>query len=136
MWNDDILNGEPITHEEDHRGCSAFNFNTMEDDCQSGQNGENGHFAECKSTCNGDNCNTRKLSKRKSCISCTGSRFSDNSTIGVGDDNCWGDHLGGSVSSVQCENEDDICVTDLEVDWLPRGLQQATLRRGCAGTVF
>jgi len=82
MWSDNEVNGEFTNYEEDHRGCSSFNFHTLDPDCQSGQNGENGHFAECKTTCNEDNCNTKKLEKRQTCITCTGTRHSDNSTVG------------------------------------------------------
>ena len=49
------------------------------------------------------------------------------------DGNCF-ELMGGRPQagySEVCENEDDVCVTELEVDWLPRGLQQATVRRGC-----
>jgi len=61
----------------------------------------------------------------------SGKLISSKLIIGIGDDNCWGDHFGGNVGSEECENEDDVCFTELLVDWLPRGAQQATIRRGC-----
>ena len=123
LWTDDVINSNLVTNEQDHRGCSGFNFQSLSADCQAGTNGPDGHFAECKYTCNEPNCNTNKLEKRKSCITCEGTRASDNSTVGLGDDNCW--DLMGSINSVECHAEDDICIVEMEVDWLPNGMQQA-----------
>jgi len=95
--------------------------------CQAGSEPSIGNLTGCKETCESDNCNNSKVVKPKKCFNCQSTRLSDNSTVGFGDINCW--NITDTMTTVEC---DEACITEIEIDWLPRGMQQATIKRGCA----
>ena len=51
-----------------------------------------------------------------------------NNTVGSGDPNCWE----GTSSDLRqtCPSATDVCVTELEADWYPRGMIQYRMKRG------
>ena len=120
-----------VDYEEDHRGCSAFEFwalQSNEGDCHSGSNAESS-WSDCKYTCTENDCNEVKLVKKKQCHVCTSMRNTVNETIGTGDSNCF--DRAELTPVEQCDSDDDICRTDLEQDWSPFGEVRTTIRRGC-----
>ncbi|CBY30505.1 unnamed protein product [Oikopleura dioica] len=132
-WVYEFQQGEEYYYEEDHRGCSAFDLaDSVADDftqeCESGTT-ETGAYSECKSTCKTNNCNTKTITRRNSCKTCTVSVDQFNNTIS-GDIKCWDDAEFGN--SEECPADGDyICQTDMEVDWPWNGEPFYTLRRGC-----
>ena len=93
----------------------AFAFNPFANnngDCQSGTDGTS-TWSDCKSSCDGDNCNTNNLNKRMQCHSCTATRDSLNGTVGIGDDNCFDNAQVRSVIKIIFERRKKNLTLDL-----------------------
>lgn len=134
-WYSSMQGITPVDYEEDHRGCSAFVFDPLMNnagDCHAGSNGES-EWSDCKYTCDTNDCNTKELTKKKQCHVCTSIRNSLNETLGSGNSNCFD---AAELTPVEeCESEDDLCRTDLELDWDVFGEVKTTVRRGCVKNV-
>ena len=132
-WVFETQQNQEFYYEEDHRGCSAFDLADSTNDlvgldCESGTT-ETGAYSECKSTCKTNNCNTKIITRRNSCKTCTVSVDQFNNTLS-GDINCWDD--ADQANSEECPADGDyICQTDMEVDWPWNGEPFYTIRRGC-----
>ena len=130
-WDTFTQGGKEYSTEDDHRGCSSFHYESLNgalDDCKSSSGTSNSN-THCKHLCEGTDCNTKVLSKKHQCHTCTAARDSEGNTIGLGDVNCW--ENAASSPLLDCEFEDSVCVTEITVDWTGRGQQVASIQRGC-----
>ena len=108
------------------RGCSPF-LQRISPYCEYSTLDTIEHY-NCRETCNENKCNDGTIPVPMQCITCQSTRGSDNTTIS-GERACWDESEG--VTPAICDSADDVCTTELLVDWLPTGTQQATIRRGC-----
>ena len=130
--------GNDVQQTNTDRGCSSFIINT-DDSTECTLSNSNGKPVNtCKQTCMGDDCNTKQpdyeidTTPTRSCLSCAVTVDQNNQTVGAGDASCW---LGDSKFSVVCE-ENEICKTEMEVDWLAKGAIQYTVKRGCTNSAI
>ena len=89
----------------------------------------------CKSTCNTNNCNLQKHQMRTQCYTCTAGK----GTSGVpgeqsGDERCWDESKLVDSMLADCKSDEPYCLTQISVDWLALGNQQAIITRGCSKT--
>ena len=116
--------------EEVYKGCSSFFIgdsteyfnNTLEDGVE---------YALSKETCRGANCNVGHDQPDTPnagllCYQCTIQKDHLGNTIGTADESCWKDPSRFLLSPCS-----DFCITELMVDWYPKGEQTATLQRKC-----
>lgn len=128
-----IHNFDGEDKEEVYKGCSAFNLGSLwggplyDTDEISGI-----EYRLIKETCRGPNCNEGHLggSDNPACHVCT-TRKDHLGNIINGDADCWSDDALDDKFMQNCFNEDDVCITELTVDWIPKGEQVATLQRRC-----
>ena len=118
-----------------NKGCSPFMFEddiTGEPDYSTRCNTEAG-VESCKETCDGDNCNIGVVGEQHSCYTCSVTVDSALNPLGWGDAECVEGALPRHLES--CGPGQDVCVTEMEIDWRPSGLQTVTVRRGCANSL-
>ena len=121
------------THiDEVYKGCSSF---TIDKDggvehIQSelpNDEGEPTAYSITKKTCKGEKCNADhvppvdpeepEIPEGNYCQVCSVTVDQFNRTVGVGQDKCWD----GSNQYEQNCGPNQYCVTDLEIDWFPKG---------------
>ena len=118
-----------------NKGCSSFLFVddiTTEPDYSTRCNTELGIEA-CKLTCDADSCNTGIVGEQHECYTCSVTVDSALNPLGWGDTECVESALPRHLES--CGPGQDVCVTEMEIDWRPSGLQTVTVRRGCANSL-
>ena len=75
--------------------------------------------------CNNDAPNEQNALK---CHQCTIQKDHLGNTIGLADESCWNNPSPNLLSSCA---EGNVCITELLVDWYPKGEQVATMQRKC-----
>ena len=114
------------------QGCSGFTLEANEEACVVNQI-DSGSLTTCKTTCDTDNCNNLTPQKTKQCYVCDVTVDSDEKVLGVGHQSCFANP---SAYDLQyCPDDDDVCVTEMKVDWDVWGAQTVTINRGCQSTV-
>ena len=116
--------------EEVYKGCSTFYagetteyFNdTLSDGVE---------YSLSKQTCRGDNCNVGHDIPDEPdfgflCYQCTVQKDHLGNIIGTADESCWSNPRQLLLSP--CE---ELCITEIMVDWFPKGEQLVTLNRKC-----
>ena len=135
--NDDIL------VEEVFKGCSTFDP-SFEDGSlcniyeNMGVGGEAVDVGVCKEFCVGDNCNKEHVNPNVppkdgqgfSCYTCSITKDHMGNTVGYGDETCWTSNPGRHLLQ-ECPDENDVCLTDMMVDWTQTGAQLATIMKRC-----
>ena len=135
--NDDVL------VEEVFKGCSSFepefedgsSCNVYEN---MGVGGETVDVGVCKEFCVGENCNKEHVNPNVpprpgqgfSCYTCAITKDHMGNTVGFGDETCWTSNPGRHLLQ-ECPNEDDVCLTDMVVDWTQTGAQLARIMKRC-----
>ena len=106
-----------------------------------GAQGENVDVAICKQFCTEPDCNKDHVDPdlpgegdRIRCFSCSATKDHLGNYLGNAHPSCWSESPDASLL-VECE-VGSICVTDLLVDWHPRGDQTASLVRRCANPEY
>ena len=125
----DIENGR---REEVYKGCSTFwlgettiyHNDTLE---------EGVAYSLAKQTCRGENCNVgHDLPDNPNadfqCHQCRIQKDFQGNTIGSGDESCWDGPLPRLLSACPAGN---VCITEMLVDWYPKGEQMVTMERKC-----
>ena len=104
----------------------------MTDGDGNGAQGENVDVAICKQFCTEPDCNKDHVDPdlpgegdRIRCFSCSATKDHLGNYLGAAHPSCWSESPDASLL-VECE-VGSICVTDLLVDWHPRGDQTASL---------
>ena len=121
--------------QEYNKGCSSFLF---EDDISgkpdySARCITEAGMESCKQTCDGDSCNVGIVGEQHQCYTCSVTVDSALHPLGWGDAECVEGALDRHLES--CGPGQDVCVTEMEIDWRPSGLQTVTVRRGCANSL-
>ena len=121
-----------VLAEEVYKGCSSFvvphKCNTIDGIIVDGIESE---YGVCRETCPENNCNLEHEIApidRNSCFVCQVTKDFMGNTIGQGDESCWNSPAERSIQ--QC-NIDEVCITEMLVDWMPKGEQLVTLNRRC-----
>ena len=95
-------------------------------------------YAICKEYCEGKDCNEYhkkpdlppSLSSKR-CYQCSTIEDHTGNVLGQSDGSCFSDTPSREYLQL-CEDDDDVCVTDLFVEWQNRGGQRYGIRRRCA----
>ena len=122
-----------------YHGCSSFRTGKDQLECNTVTvEDANSNVASvkeaCKKSCTKDECNKDALkvnTKTHYCSVCSVTVNHFNRTVGEGDIACWGEDAHHKFTQ-ECPKETPFCVTDIEVDWMPKGDQLTTLKRSCA----
>ena len=132
------------TVEEIYKGCSTFEVNTPEEGlCTSIKDivndGTPVDFETCKQFCTGEeDCNKDHINinippptpKNHSCYTCQYTMDHMGYQIGLGDPLCFSNNP-SSDTNQECPNENDVCLTDMLVDWFAKGDQNIHVNRRC-----
>lgn len=123
--------------DEVYKGCSSFVINDPGFE-QYNATLSGVPYSITKSSCSGKNCNDKHYapsdpeggvpSKMNQCLVCDVTVDQNNKTVGIGQSACW---EGDNQYLSDCK-PDDVCVTELEVDWFARGHFNYRVKRGCA----
>lgn len=121
---------EGIQMEDFYRGCTPFK---LPDNGETWQQCETFAINElsnlgCKSTCHKPNCNFEEHQIKSQCYTCKGSRDGAGRPVGNNDERCW-ENLEESMLA-DCEL-DEVCMDDLQIDWLGNGNYVRQITRGC-----
>jgi len=125
--------GEDATFEDFYRGCTPFilkkseNQDTSWDACQTNEVNGISQYS-CKQTCNKPNCNKENHQVTSQCYSCKGTRDGADRKYGTSDDRCWNNLREDMI--IDCE-VDEVCVDELQIEWLRNGHYLRTIERGC-----
>ena len=122
-----------------YHGCSTWKTGKNKQECSTvtveGQFGQVTSVKEsCKKSCEENECNQDALKlnpKKHSCAVCSVTVNHFNRTVGEGDIDCWGENVPEKFFQA-CPSDQPVCVTDIEVDWMPRGDQLTKVTRSCA----
>ncbi|CAG5088632.1 Oidioi.mRNA.OKI2018_I69.PAR.g11906.t2.cds [Oikopleura dioica] len=130
--------------ETTHHGCSAFRTTSNDLFCFNAEyempsfgnpSGEIETTNVCKETCQTPDCNinlSKPVETAHFCYVCEVTVDHLNQTVGLGDFHCLDDPP--STYEIECAETQTYCVTELEVDWMPNGDQETTVRRSCSAT--
>ena len=89
----------------------------------------------CKSTCDTNNCNIQKHQMRTQCYTCSSTKGTSGALgQGTGDLRCWDEADLEDGMLADCKADEPYCLTEILVDWLAGGTQQAIITRGCSKT--
>ena len=115
------------------KGCSSFYFG--EETEFSNETLSNGiEYALSKQTCRGENCNEihdapgTPSEQVFRCFQCTIQKDHLGNTIGTADESCWKNPVPALLAPCA---EDKFCITEMMVDWFPKGEQTVTMTRKC-----
>ena len=140
VQEDTLMGFEQITH----HGCSAFRTTKDEQVCFKAEyetpsfgnpSGETETNKVCKETCQDNDCNinlSKPVVAEHYCYVCEVRVNHLNQTVGLGDFHCLDDPP--SIYELECPETQTYCKTELEVDWMPNGDQETTVRRSCSET--
>ena len=135
------VNQGSLLLEQVYKGCSTFTPKQTQS-CYNITGVEVGDeffdYGICKEYCEGADCNIYhkkpdvppSLSSRR-CYQCSTIQDHVGNVLGQTDSSCFSDTPSREYLQL-CENDDDVCVTDLFVEWQNRGGQRYGVRRRCA----
>ena len=118
--------------EEVYKGCSTFYIGeTTEYFNDTLENGIEYNLA--KQTCRGENCNAQHDSpsepeQQNRCFQCTIQKDHLGNTLGSAPESCWHSPV---ISLLYPCPDEQVCITEMLVDWFPKGEQAVTLQRKC-----
>lgn len=90
-------------------------------------------YSLSKQSCRGDNCNIRHdlpddPTAGFRCLQCTIQKDHLGNTLGFADESCWDSPQSYLLSECAAGN---VCITEMLVDWYPKGEQVVTMQRKC-----
>ena len=127
-----LIGGDAGRKEEVYKGCSTFYLGeTTEYHNDTLENGI--EYSLAKQTCRGEDCNVGhdlpdEPSDKFMCHQCTIQKDHLGNTIGIADESCWKNPNSDLLGACP---DNSVCITEMLVDWYPRGEQAVTFHRKC-----
>jgi len=118
--------------EQYSKGCSPFLFTQADGETPvTGSQCEHviadgAPYESCKKTCDTDKCNIGAVFYTPSCYTCSVTVDHTGAAMGWGDLECIDGALERHLE--HCSSEQDVCVTEMVLDWRPSGMQTTTVR--------